>query len=86
MIENLARRGRLIASPARRSPRKPAEADEPALGRWIDVAAGHLGLEAEPIEVLYADFDQLLARVGQPSCACRGLGRRSARLLALVRG
>lgn len=89
LIENLARRGRLIANPARlpRPPESLLEADEPALGRWIDVAAGHLGLEAEPIEVLYADFDQLLARGGPAILHLPGpVGDDQPRLLALVRG
>lgn len=68
MLENLARRGGLLAHP-QKLPRPPAAihaAGESAIGQWIDAAASNLGLEAEAVETHYADFD-LLVRAAAPA-------------------
>jgi ABC-type multidrug transport system fused ATPase/permease subunit len=38
--------------------------DDEALGRWLAAAAGHLGLEAEPMEIPYGEVERLLQRTG----------------------
>lgn len=62
LIENLARRSKLISHPEKlpRPPQSILEADDRAIGRWIDSGAGHLGLEAEPVDTYYADFEALV--------------------------
>lgn len=68
LIENLARKARLISRPTR-LPQPPdtiwLSGDE-AIGSWIDNAAGHLGLEAEAVGSLYADVEVLI-RAGGPA-------------------
>ncbi len=68
MTENLARRSRLITRPNRlpQPPEELFEADGQALSAWVDNAAGYLGLEAEPVNTLYADIE-LLLRASAPS-------------------
>jgi ATP-binding cassette subfamily B protein len=89
LIENLARRGRLVARPHRLPP-APAgllEAGNRAVGYWIDAAAGHLNLEAEAIDVLYADLEQLIRAGGPMDLRVPGAdGGDPPRLIGLVRG
>jgi ATP-binding cassette subfamily B protein len=89
MIENLARRGGLIARPSR-LPQPPGDllqADHPTLSAWIDNAAGHLGLEAEPINSLYAEVE-LLLRAGAPAILAlpRSQAEEQPAYVALLRG
>ena len=89
LIENLARRGRLVSHPARlpAAPQGLVAAGDQAIGRWIDAAAGHLGLEAEAIDVLYADLEQLIRSGGPLILRLPGsLGGEQPRLVGLIRG
>jgi len=70
------RLGELIAALGRRSrfavraiepeglPARIAAEGGPQLESWIEATSGRLGLEAEPVEVPYADVDQLLRGAG----------------------
>ena len=68
LVEYLARRARLTPQ-STRLPEPPAsllEAGGPSIGQWIDNAAGSIGLEAEPVSVLYGELEQFL-RSGGPA-------------------
>lgn len=54
------------------------------LGRWIQAAAGCLGLEAEPVEVSYAEVERLVRGVGPALLRLPGEG--TPRFLALLGG
>jgi ATP-binding cassette subfamily B protein len=43
-----------------------------ALGRWVEAAAGYLGLEAEPLEVPYAEVEQLVRSASPALLRLRG--------------
>ena len=58
-------------------------ADE-ALTRWIEAAAGCLGLEAEPVDAPYAEVEQLVRRAGPALLRWPGPGE--PRFLALLGG
>src|SRR5512139_573154 len=62
LIENLARRSKLITRPARlaQPSERLAQSDDETISRWIDVAAGHIGLEAEPVDLLYGEVERFL--------------------------
>lgn len=53
---------RTVASPA--APPWRCQEDAGALAHWLDLAAGGLGLEAEPVETNYADLESLLRHAG----------------------
>ena len=65
-IEYLARKGGLLPHPleAPLPPKDLGQADDEMLGRWIDVAADRLGLEAESVESSYAQVEQLVRGAG----------------------
>lgn len=89
LVENLARRGKLISRPARLSQpsSKLAQADDETIGRWIDVAAGHLGLEAEPVDLLYVEVERFLESAAPAILRLPGeLTQDQARLIAMVGG
>ena len=62
LVENLARRSGLTARPLRlpQPPEGLLHADDQAVGRWLDNAAGQVGLEMEPVSVQYAEVEQFL--------------------------
>lgn len=62
LIENLARRGGLAyrSEVIPRPPETLIQADEESLNRWIDVAAGYLELEADPVQLLYAESQDFI--------------------------
>lgn len=66
MLENLARRAGYLARPSRlpQPPDSLLPGDDQAVGAWLDQAAGYLGLEAEPVNALYAEFERLLQSGG----------------------
>ena len=68
LVEYLARRARLTPQSTRlpQPPESLLTADGPAIGQWIDNAAGSIGLEAEPVSVLYGELEQFL-RSGGPA-------------------
>jgi ATP-binding cassette, subfamily B, bacterial len=45
-------------------PAGPLWPSDEVLGRWLAAAAGHLGLEAEPMESTYGEVERLLLQVG----------------------
>ena len=66
LVENLARRAKLNSHP-KNLPEPPGElfsAGDQALDRWLDVAAAHLGLEAEPVDTTYSEVEQFLKAAG----------------------
>lgn len=89
LIENLARKARLIARPEK-LPRPPdglLHSDDETIGRWIDVAAGHLGLEAESVDTLYADTEVFIRAGGPAILRLPGpLDDDRPRLIALIKG
>jgi ATP-binding cassette subfamily B protein len=87
LIENLARRGKLISHPEKlaQPPQSIQMADDRAIGRWVDRAAGHLGLEAEPVDTYYADFETLLQAGDRRFALTRPLADDQPLLLGLVR-
>jgi ATP-binding cassette, subfamily B, bacterial len=68
LVENLAYQARLISRPLKlpQPPSSVLASPAEAIGRWIDIAAGHLGLEAEAVDMLYADSPRLI-RAGGPA-------------------
>jgi hypothetical protein len=58
--------------------------DDEALGRWLAAAAGHLGLEAEPMEIPYGEVECLLQRTGPALLRCPEGGE--PRFLAVLGG
>jgi ATP-binding cassette subfamily B protein len=62
-IEALARKCGLFAGPVQNlaSPRWVECKEAESLARWIDAAAAHLGIEAEPVGVAYAEVQSFLA-------------------------
>jgi len=68
LIETLSRRSRLIPRPGKltQPPESLAGAGEETISKWIDVAAGQIGLEVEIVTSYYADVEQLL-RSGSPA-------------------
>jgi ATP-binding cassette subfamily B protein len=64
-------------------------ADDAMLGRWLDVTAGRLGLEVEPVESPYAEVDQLVRGVGPALLRLPGRNGgedEGARFLAILKG
>src|SRR5918996_1516007 len=53
-----------------------------ALGVWLAVAAGQLGLEAEPTPIPYGEVERLLRRIGPALLRLPGAGE--PRFLALL--
>lgn len=68
LVENLARRSKLISNPARlqQPARTLARSSHESLSRWIDAAAGHIGLEVEAVTSQYIDIERLI-RAGGPA-------------------
>ena len=88
LIENLARRGKLYP----RSEPMPAPPDylekmgDEAISRWIDVAAGTLDLEADPVQLLYSEIEHFLRQAGPAILRLPGeQPPGTPRLLALVK-
>jgi ATP-binding cassette subfamily B protein len=66
LLENLAQRAKLNSHPTN-IPEPPGElfaVGDQALDRWLDVAAAHLGLEAEPVDTTYSEVEQFLQAAG----------------------
>lgn len=58
--------------------------DSEALGRWVEATTGALGLEAEPVEVPYAEVERLVRRAGPVLLRLPGLDE--PHFLALLGG
>ena len=84
VIEALARTGGLSPKPVETPtfPEGLAQDSDEALGRWIETAAGYLGLEAEPVETSYAEVERLVSGAG-PALLCLP-SEGEVRFLALV--
>ena len=91
-----ARLGEALAALARRADLSPnaveilsppaelfQQGDE-VLGRWLRSAAGHLGLEAEPMEIPYGEVERVLPRAGPALLRLPGDGEPG--VLALLGG
>jgi ATP-binding cassette subfamily B protein len=65
-IEALARQSGLplAAAPLERAPAQLRDATSPQIGAWIEAAARALDLEAEPVEVPFAEVEQFIGRAG----------------------
>jgi ATP-binding cassette subfamily B protein len=89
LVENLALRSGLIPRPGELSqpPEFVTEASEETIGRWIDVAAGHLGLEAEGITSQYAELEVMLQNSPPVIIRLPGPnGSRKPQYLGIVKG
>jgi ATP-binding cassette subfamily B protein len=89
LIEALARRSGLSARP-KSIPRPPvtlASLGDEQIGRWIDVAAGDLGLEAETIQAMYPEVEDFVRAGGPAIIRLPGdLGQDEPLLLAVLKG
>ncbi|WP_438019888.1 ABC transporter ATP-binding protein [Sorangium sp. So ce315] len=56
------------------------------LGRWMEGAAGSLGLEAEPVEARYGDVEALIRRAGPAVLRVQGPEGRFLALVGVSRG
>jgi hypothetical protein len=67
LIENLAKKSKLSSLGANlpAASENLLELDQPAMSRWIEVAAGCLGLESEMLDAGYLEMEILL-RSGGP--------------------
>ncbi len=74
LVEYLARRARLTPQSTRlpEPPESLLEADGQPIGQWIDNAAGSIGLEAEPVSVLYGELEQFLISGGPAVLRLKG--------------
>ncbi len=89
LIENLARKAGYASRPVKlpQPPDQLADAGDETISRWIDVAAGYLGLEAEQVESRYSDTAELISSAGPVILRLPGpLSKGEARLVAIVRG
>jgi ATP-binding cassette subfamily B protein len=87
-MENLARRSRLVSHPVEiPQPSSRALGGEQAIGRWVEVAAGNIGLEAEPVDMLYVHVEKLLHAGGPLILRLPGpIERDQPSLIALLKG
>jgi ATP-binding cassette, subfamily B, bacterial len=85
-LEALARTGGLMPRSVEVPPPPPRLAwdGSEALGRWIEATAGSLGFEAEPVEVSYAEVEQVVRSAGP--VLLRLPGGEEPHFLALLRG
>jgi len=88
LMENLARRSRLVSHPFELpQPTTGAVNNQEAISRWVMVAASNLGLEAEPVDSLYAGVENLLLASSPSIILLPGLEDESQpNLIALLRG
>src|SRR5574340_1792473 len=75
-------------------PRRSVKLGEPEaagdLSEWLEAAARHLSLEAQPVETPYSDFEKQVARMGPALirigpgflAVCAGIGRSTVTVLA----
>lgn len=88
LMENLARKSGLAARPVKlpQPPESLAEAGELSLERWVDVAAGYLGLEADPVEITYTEAEEFIRSAGPAIIQLPGESSAEApRLVALLK-
>jgi ATP-binding cassette subfamily B protein len=88
LIENLARKSKLASQPVKlpQPPDTLLEAGEETLGRWIDVAAGYLGLEVDAVETTYIETNNFVRAAGPLILRLPGsLDENAPRLVALVK-
>jgi ABC-type multidrug transport system fused ATPase/permease subunit len=85
-MEVLARKSGLAPRPVKTPipPHNLARDGNEAVGRWIEAAAGCLGLEAEPQEAPYGEAEQLVRNAGP--ALLRLPGKDEPRFLALLTG
>ena len=88
LMENLARRSKLVSHPVELpQPSSNALGSEEAVGRWIEVAAGNIGLEAEPVDMLYVHVEKVLHAGGPIILRLPGPGEKDQpELIALLKG
>ena len=85
-IDALARKTGLASKPVEipTSANGFEQTDAEALDRWIEAAAGYLDLEAEPLEMRYAEIEQIVRNTGP--ALLRLPGKDAPRFLALLNG
>ena len=85
-LEALARRADLAPRAVEflSPPAELLQQGDEALGRWLRSAAGHLGLEAEPMEIPYGEVEPLLRQAGPALLRLPGDGEPC--FLALLSG
>ena len=89
LIETLARRAGYLSYPGNLP--QPLESSwrsgDETLGRWVDAAAGTLGLEAEAVDVLYLEVENLLRSAAPAILRLPGaLERDAPRFIGLLKG
>lgn len=88
LIENLARRGKLYPRSAAMlaPPAYLEKMGDAAISRWMDVAAGALELEADPVQLLYSEIEHFLRQAGPAILRLPGeIAPGNPCLLALVK-
>lgn len=88
LIENLARKSKLVSHPVELpQPSSSALRSEEAVGRWVEVAAGNIELEAEPVDMLYVHVEKLLHAGGPIILRLPGpVEKDQPGLIALLKG
>ena len=88
MIDYLARRSHLIRHPGKlpQPPDNLAQGGDQVLGRWIDTAAGYLGLEAESIDASYAEVEAFLQNGGPAILRFTDPQSEELRFIGLLKG
>jgi len=89
LLGSLARRSRLIPHP-KELPQPSFDAagsEADTIGKWMDVAAGALGLEAEAIDVQYTNIERFI-QVGAPAIIRLpgGIDQNQPSLIAIIKG
>ncbi len=88
LIENLARKGNLLPGHTLMPvpPDHLANLGEESVGRWIDVAAGSLELEVDPVQLLYSETETFIKQAGPAILRLPGdLANGRPRLIGLVK-
>ena len=88
LMENLARRSKLVSHPVELpQPSSRALSSEEAVGKWVEVAAGNLGLEAEPVDMYYVHVEKLIQAGGPIILRLPGpVEKDQPDLIALLKG
>ena len=88
LLENLARRGKLFPRSVLipQPPDSLAKMGDEAIGRWLDVAAGTLELEADAVQLLYSEIEEFIRQAGPVILHLPGkMPSEAPNLLALIK-
>src|SRR5689334_6598965 len=65
-------------------PKSQALTDFEAINRWVEVAADQLGIEAEPLEILYGQVEQVVREAGPALLPLPNQAQAEPHVLALL--